>query len=193
MNSTEDDQRRRWFREQILPLEPRLRSYAAQFRRGAEIDDLVQETFARAIACQTWRGVDNPASFARRILKNIVLDAIRRTKVVSIEAVADLDRVGGADDAPGPEAISLARDDLRRLKAVVERLPTQQRRVFTLRKIYEMSTAEIAARLGLSGSTIETQLAKALRTCAQELARDGRRHEDVGSSWTTLRKPDRQP
>lgn len=192
MNGTDDEQRRRWFRGEILPLEPRLRAYAAQFRRGSEIDDLVQETFARAISYQAWRGVDNPAAFARRILRNIVLDAVRRDKVVAIEAVADLDRVAGADDAPGPEASAIGRDSLRRLQALVAGLPTQQRRVFTLRKVYEMPTSEIAARLGLSVSTVETHLAKALRACSERLAQDIQPPKDVQSPWSRLLKGDRR-
>jgi RNA polymerase sigma-70 factor (ECF subfamily) len=192
MSGNEDEQRRRWFRREILPLEPRLRAYAAQFRRGAEIDDLVQETYARAISYEAWQGVDNPSAFARRILKNIVLDAVRRDKVVAIDTVADLDRFAGADDAPGPEATAIGRDSLRRLQALVAGLPTQQRRVFTLRKIYEMPTSQIAARLGLSVSTVETHLAKALRACSERLARDIEATKDVQSPWQRLLKGDRR-
>ena len=193
MSSIEDEHRRRWFRREILPLEPRLRAYAGQFRRGAEVDDLVQETFARAIGYQAWRGVDNPLAFARRILRNIVLDVMRRDKVVAIDAVADLDRHGGADEAPGPEAVVLGRDSLRRLQAIVAALPTQQRRVFTLRKVYEMSTAQIAARLGLSVSTVETHLAKALRACSERLAEDAPPAKETASPWSRMLKGDRQP
>lgn len=44
------DERRAWFRREILPLEPHLRAYARRFcRRGeAEVEDLVHEVFARA-------------------------------------------------------------------------------------------------------------------------------------------------
>jgi len=191
VGASEDELRRSWFRREILPLEPGLRAFALQFRRGADIDDLVQETFARAITYEAWRGVESPGAFARRILRNLVLDGMRREKVVAIEAVADLDRLAAADEEPGPESVLIGRDNLKRLQAVVAELPTQQRRVFTLRKIYEMPTTQIAAELGLSVSTVETHLAKALRACSERMAREAAPSGQTGRAWVRLLNRDR--
>jgi RNA polymerase sigma-70 factor (ECF subfamily) len=189
--SAEDDERRLWFRREILPLEGRLLAYAARFARVAEAEDLVQETFARAIGCPTWRGVRNPAAFATGILRNLAIDDVRRRKVVPIESVADLERLGRPDMAPGPESAAIWRDDLRCLQALVEALPTQQRRVFTLRKVYGLSTREIAEKLGLSVSTVETHLAKGLQACSTALAGAEtveNRRRSHGSPWTVRRR-----
>jgi RNA polymerase sigma-70 factor (ECF subfamily) len=91
---------------------------------------------------------------------------------VAIDFVADVGALGHADDAADPETTLVARDELKRLRAVVEALPTQQRRVFTLRKVYALPPAEIAERLGLSVSTVEKHLVKAVRACAEALARE---------------------
>jgi RNA polymerase sigma-70 factor (ECF subfamily) len=109
--------------------------------------------------------------------------------VVTIDFVADMGAMGLADDAPDPEATAMARDELRRLRAIVAGLPTQQRRVFTLRKVYGMSPQAIADRLGLSVSTVEKHLVKAVRLCAEALAREdeapgGRPKRSV---WNRLR------
>jgi RNA polymerase sigma factor (sigma-70 family) len=101
----EDEDRRAWFRRDILPLEPDLLAYARQFCRDGETDpeDLVHETFARAIACKTWREIGNPGAFATRILRNCALDALRRRKVLTITAVADFERIEPIDDMrPAP-------------------------------------------------------------------------------------------
>jgi RNA polymerase sigma-70 factor (ECF subfamily) len=170
---SEQEQRRAWFRREILPLEPELRAYIRRLTRDpATAEDLLHDTFARIIAADSWREIDSPAGFAIRTARNVVYDALRRQKVVAIECVADVGAFGLADNAADPEQALVARDELKRLRAIVEALPTQQRRVFTLRKVYALPPAEIAERLGLSVSTVEKHLVKAVRACAEALARE---------------------
>lgn len=166
------EERRRWFRETILPLEPHLRLFGRRFARSGHIDleDLVQETFARIIACETWREVDNPGAFAFSTLRNLALDIVRRSKVVSFEAIADIDQLDLQDDQPSPETYVVARDELRLLKGLIQTMPRQCRQVFTLRKVYDLSPKEIAERLRLSVSTVEKHLAKGVRICADMMS-----------------------
>lgn len=165
--------RRVWFRQEILPLEPELRAYLRRLTRDpTATEDLLHDVFARIIAVEHWAQIDSPTAFAMRTARNVVYDELRRRKVVTIDFVADMGAMGLADDAPDPEATALARDELRRLRAIVEGLPPQQRRVFTLRKVYGMSPQAIADKLGLSVSTVEKHLVKAVRLCAEALARE---------------------
>lgn len=177
MSEDDDQSRRRWFREEVLPLEPELRAYARRFvvPGEADVEDLVHEVFVRAIATQNWREVQHPRVFAMRILRNLAYDALRRRKIVAIDTVADLEALGIIDGQPGPEAALASREELKELQALVEGLPTMCRRVFTLRKVYDLSPAEIAEQLGISVSTVEKHLAKGLRICAEKLARTKRR------------------
>ena len=190
----EDDDRRAWFRRDIVPLEPDLLAYARQFCRDGQTDpeDLVHETFARAIACKTWREINNPAAFATRILRNCALDTLRRRKVLTITAVADFDRIEPIDEDPGAHRLLESRDELRALAEAIAELPTQCRRVFTLRKIYSLSPDEIAVRMGLSVSTVEKHLVKGLRYCSERLGRRiGRKRKvDEGRSWSARRDHD---
>jgi RNA polymerase sigma-70 factor (ECF subfamily) len=190
----EDEHRRAWFRREILPLEPDLLAYARQFCRDGQTDpeDLVHETFARAIACKTWREVGNPAAFAIRILRNCALDALRRRKVLTITAVADFERIEPIDETPGVQALLESREELRLLADAISELPTQCRRVFTLRKVYSLSPEEIAVRMGLSVSTVEKHLVKGLRYCSEKLGRRiGRKSKvDEGRSWGGKRDHD---
>jgi len=175
---TEQEQRRAWFRREILPLEAELRAYIRRLTRDpAAAEDLLHDTFARIIAAEAWREIDSPAGFAIRTARNVVYDSLRRQKVVAIDFVADVGALGHPDDAADPETTLVARDELKRLRAIVEALPTQQRRVFTLRKVYGLPPAEIAERLGLSVSTVEKHLVKAVRACADALSRDDDAHQ----------------
>jgi RNA polymerase sigma-70 factor (ECF subfamily) len=193
---TEPDERRAWFRREILPLEPELRGYIRRLTRDpAQTEDLLHDTFARIIAADGWREVESPAGFAIRTARNVVYDGLRRQKVVAIDFVADMGALGLADEAAGPEQTLLARDELNRLRAIVEALPTQQRRVFTLRKVYGLPPQEIAEKLGLSVSTVEKHLVKAVRRCAAALARDDDVAVSTGSKrslWNRLRDKERR-
>ena len=190
MTDVDNEARRAWFSGNVLPLEGELRSYAKRFQRGAdgEADDLVNETFARLISYDGWRELDSPSAFAHRILRNIALDAVRRSKIVSIRAVASFDELGLVDEAPNPEAVAVSRDELRRLMRIVAELPPQARRVFNLKRVYEMSTADIAEQLGLSVSTVEKHLTRALRICSERLGRGEVRQGGTypGSPWRRL-------
>jgi len=79
MEASEDDPRWGWFRREILPLESELKAYAVRFCRSgsAEAEDLIHESFARAIAYANWRSIDNPAGFVKRVMKNVALDTAR--------------------------------------------------------------------------------------------------------------------
>ncbi len=171
MPPLEKEARREWFRAQILPLEPELHQHARRYRLpGMEAEDLVHEVFARAIATEAWREVRDPAAFVARILRNLVYDQLRRRRIVAIEAVADLEQFGLADQRPGPEAGAVTRDELRRLQQVIAELPPMCRRVFTLRKIHDLPIDAIAVKLGLSVSTVEKHIVKGLRICSERLA-----------------------
>lgn len=170
---THDEERRVWFRRQVLPLEPQLRAYALRLAGGRleDAEDLVHEVFAKLIVYEGWRGVENPAAFANRALKNLALDALRRRKVVPIDTLADLDDLGLTDGLPDPETVTIDRDELRTLAGLIGELPPQCRRVFTLCKVYGLSHADIAVELGLSVNTVEKHVTHGLRFCSERLAR----------------------
>jgi len=169
----EDEERRLWFRRQVLPLEPQLRRYAARFAANSlhDPDDLVHETFASLIAYARWRDIQNVHGFAVSTLRNVVLQAARRRKIVQIHALSDLQAVEIPDESPNAQRIIEGRDELAMLQRLIDALPDQCGRVFKLHKIHGLSHAEIAGQLGLSISTIEKHIVKGLRICSEGLAR----------------------
>ena len=156
-----------WFKTVILPHQPPLRAY---LRYRNDLDDLVAEALARAWANPEWRRIDRGRAYLFTIARNLVIDLARREKIVSFQAISDLDQP--QYDAQFDAQLN-ARDQLRRLQTVVDQLPQQCRRVFILRRIQEKSFTDIAAEMDLTVSTIEKHLAKAIRLLALALADDG--------------------
>jgi len=57
------------------------------------------------------------------------------------------------------------------IRQAVERLPEQCRKVFILRREYQLSNRRIAERLNLSVNTVEKHMGKALRLLKEELSK----------------------
>ena len=53
--------------------------------------------------------------------RNLLIDLVKHEQIVSIRSVPDLDALPVAADAAGPDRITAARDELRRLEAALDR------------------------------------------------------------------------
>ena len=166
-----------WFKAVVLPHEAAVRG---RLRRicppGFDVDNLVAESLARAYQTQEFARITAGRSYLLAIARNLLIDTLRRERIVSLDFVADLD-VLRSDDAAVERQIQ-ARDELRWLQALIERLPPQARKVFLLRRVHDLSLATIAVQMGLSVSTVEKHLVKALKLVAQ--ARAEREDDEFG-------------
>lgn len=164
--------RAEWFADHILPLEPKVRSWLrkAGWTRE-EVEDLVQETYARLAAA--WRSgeVAHPSAYVFATVRNVAADQLRRRRIVSIRTVADISRLNVKDAELDAEARLTAHEELEALRAAIERLPGQCRAVFVLRKVEGLSQAETATRLGMAQSTVEKHVARGMRMVAAWLTR----------------------
>jgi RNA polymerase sigma-70 factor (ECF subfamily) len=138
-----------------------------------DVDDLVQESYARLIRAREAGRVSYAKAFLFTTARNAALDFFRRRQVVKIDGVADLETLSVVDDRPdAAEAVS-KQQELALLADAVKTLPDRCRQVVTLRLMYAMSHKEIAAELGISDQTVKAQLAKGMRRCAEFLAARG--------------------
>ena len=162
------DERLDWFKTDILPHQDALRArLKPMMMPGADIDDVVSEALTRAYATDDWAAVLNGKHYLFRIARNILIDAARRNNVVSFGFVADMESL--QEDRSTEYGLS-ARDRLRHVQRMIEDLPAQCRRVFVMRRVHEYSLGEIAAEMGLSVSTVEKHLAKAVMLLAKAVA-----------------------
>lgn len=169
-----DSPQSRWFAEHLQPHEAALRAYMrGQFPALDDLDDLVQESFARVLAAHEAHAVDSPKAFLFATARNLALDQCRRRKIVTFEGVAEIESLPVIEDRPGV-AETVGRDqELELLTQAIQSLPDRCRQVLTLRKIYALSQKEIAAQLGISEHTVEVQVANGMRRCAAFLAKHG--------------------
>ena len=164
---TDDAAIKRWFTQEVLPLERELvRFIARHCRDKADIPDVRQEVYERALTGSPVEGLRSTRSYLFTIARNVLIDRARRTKIVSFEQISDIDMVEWDRDVFAEERQMTARDELRRAMAGLDQLPPRCREVVRLRKVEGLSIRETADRMQVSHHTIERQLTLGLRALA---------------------------
>lgn len=149
------------FREAALQWLNGLYGFALSLARDASVaEDLVQETYVRALAARRKAAPDdNLKVWLFVILHNIWRNQVRRPRPE--QPAGDLGALlEVADTRAGPEQ-ELERERLRgRLREAIASLPDSFRQVVVLRCVEELSYQEVAAIVGCPTGTVMSRLAR---------------------------------
>jgi len=150
------------FEPLYLRYRDRVLSYCAfRLTDTAEAEDAASAVFLKALhALPDFRDRDGSfRSWLFRIAHNEVADRYRQR---ARRPEASLDLVAGmTDPTASPEEAAIAADAASRLRALLGTLPRREREVLELR-LADLSTAEIAAVLGVREQSIWTAQSRAL-------------------------------
>ncbi len=164
----------RWFVEEVQPHEPDLRAYLRrQFPKLTDIDDMVQDSFVRLLRAREAGPIACVRGYLFTIARNAANAVLRRPRVFAANPVTDPAVLRIAEEGPGVvEKVSTAQEVALLLDAI-DALPARCREIFILRKLQGVAQKEIARRLGLSEQTVQVQVARGARKCAEFLRRRG--------------------
>jgi RNA polymerase sigma-70 factor (ECF subfamily) len=165
-------ERNTWFAKEILVHERALRAYLGRFFKNvADVEDVVQDTYARLLSLNdsASTAVRNWHAFLFASARNVALDRIRKARVVSLDALAEMDSADVLDQTPSADETLNARQELGLLLDTIASLPDRCREALTLRKLYGLSQREIAEQLAISESTVEKHVAYGVRLCAERM------------------------
>jgi|WetSurMetagenome_2_1015567.scaffolds.fasta_scaffold315510_2 RNA polymerase sigma factor (sigma-70 family) len=165
------DELDRWFMHEILPLEGDLVRYLRhKWHDRSEVPDLMQETYARVYEAARRERPQQTRAFVFAIARNLLIDKLRHSSVISIETVADFDGMLVVDNEPDPERHVTARQELRFLQAALDTLPERCRQIVVMKKVEGYSQREIAQKMGVTEVMVEHQVVKAVRLLTQALS-----------------------
>lgn len=168
-----------WFKNEILSHEPMLMRYILRvWPRKHEVDDLRQETYARVYEAARASRPLNARSFLFTTAHNLMADRVRHERVVSIEAVGDIEALNVSVDEISTEQRVGARQELKLLARALDLLPPKCRRVLWLRRVEGLSQKEVAERLGVTVKTVEQHVSKGARLLTQHMLNAGVERND---------------
>lgn len=143
-------------------------------RNSAEAEDAVQEAFLRVLKHESRLSeIRDYRVWLVRIVWNIVLDKKRRAKTrPEGEDIADHARALPSGDRPA-DATVISSQEHARILTLVDRLPAREREALLLSAVDELTTAEIAAALGTTESSIRSRIFRARKELAVLLEKEG--------------------
>jgi RNA polymerase sigma-70 factor (ECF subfamily) len=163
------------FDRQAVEHLPSLQRAARRLARNApEADDLVQETYVRALrSFGHFRPGTNLKAWLLTILRHAHLNRLRD----SARAIVDVDEakverfaeIAKEGSTPEQRLLESAMDD--ELRIANASLPLSLRQTLWLRDIEELPYAEIAKRLGIPVGTVMSRLSRARRLLYERLTR----------------------
>jgi RNA polymerase sigma-70 factor (ECF subfamily) len=163
------------FAELVSRHEKRLWNFVRRFvADAATAEDLLQEVFLRVVrSAREWQPSAKFSTWLYTIARNLCTDQARRGKLRQADSLDQT--TGGSRDDSGPHRIdklaapdgnaeqaTLDREIATRVDQAVAELPVEQREVFLMREVMDMSFAEIATATGASEPTVKSRMRYAL-------------------------------
>lgn len=181
--STVTDCRAAWLARHILPHEPALRRWLTRGpARGVDIDDAIQESYARLAMLPSVEHISNPRAYFFRTVCSMVVNEVRRGRVVSLDSLGDWERLSiEALDVP-PDRDAESRQELRHVGEAIAQLPPRCREAFILRKVHGLSQREAAEQLGIAESTVEKHVGRGIAHLVRLFGRGGKTRADASCS-----------
>lgn len=159
-----------------------LMRYASRyFNQPQDIEDVVQEAFARVIEARTTRKIRITDSYLYRTTRNLALNTLDKSEYKLTRTVGDTLPQSVLLESPSLEEQFESRRRFELFCRAVRQLPAKCQRVFILRRVYGLSQKDIAERMGISVKTVEVHLTKAIVRCTDYM--------DAEREAADIRKP----
>jgi RNA polymerase sigma-70 factor (ECF subfamily) len=159
---------RRWMTE----LGPRLIAVSAGICRDRhQAEEIVQEAFIKLWKSPPDAGEIAVASWMRRVVTNLSINALQRTKRPGPIPEFSADRALRSGDRPADECGD--REDFQRVRTALDKLDPAKRSILMLRAFEQLSYDEIAEHLEIPIGTVMSRLNRARIALTEEMERAG--------------------
>lgn len=164
-----------WIEQNLLPHEPEIRLWLRRKRvRNADIDDIIQEMYARIGSLDGVEQIRCAKSYAIQVAHSIFVNLTRRPQFITITKDGDLNELHVPSSDASPEDEIAIKDEIQEVIDALAALPPRTREVLLLRRVEGLSQRETAIRLAIAEKTVEKHLARAALALMEQFGRGGR-------------------
>jgi RNA polymerase sigma-70 factor (ECF subfamily) len=184
-----------WFKREIIPHEEALLRYLWRtWPNREEVHDLRQDIYVRVYEAAAKSRPHSPKPFLFSTARHLMTDRLRRQRIVSIDAVGDIESLNVLVEDLTPEHRASAHQELRRLAEALDELPPKCRETVWLRRVDDIPQREVASILGITEKTVEKHVMKGMKLLARALfGAEGERDEGQESAAGTKGKGHGKP
>lgn len=150
--------------------------YRSQLKRAVsgivsseEVDDIVQETWLRSYEAELKQEIQFEKTYMLKTARNLALNHISKASEKHNFSMEELDEQDAIFAGMQLERQVESKERFLHFCRATDHLSPEVKRVFLLKKVYELSQREIADYLQISESTVEKHVAKGLHQCANFL------------------------
>lgn len=135
-------------------------------RESACAEDIAQDAFLRLQRLESLKDIENPRAHLYKTASNLAIDHQRREQsrnryIEIVEQVSDMEQ----SSSHSPQRRIQGERQVEALQEAINKLPDNCRRAFLMHRIHGHSYSEIAVELGVSVSSVEKYIVKALQAC----------------------------
>jgi RNA polymerase sigma-70 factor (ECF subfamily) len=129
--------------------------------------DVAQDTFLRLLTSGRLPGRQDGRAYLTQIARNLVIDQWRRQRIerAYLQSIAHLPE----PQTPSLETRALILETLMQIDAMLDRMPDNVRSAFLLSQFEGLSYGQIAERLGVTVSSVQKYMTRAIQACYQVL------------------------
>lgn len=168
-------ERTEWLARNVLPHEPLVRDRLRRvYAANLDVDDVIQEMYARILAAPSLETVRYPRQYAIQTARGIVIDHLRRSRVVAIDACENLEELDVEFPETNTEERLGFRGEIQEVASALAQLPQTCRETLILRRVEGLSQRETAQRLGVTEKAIENQMARGVAMLVKVFGRGGK-------------------
>ena len=102
-----EQERVRWLGQEIFPHEQDVRAWLRRsLVTSNDVDDVIQESYCRLANLKAVEQIESPRAYFFQTARSVVLEQMRRARIVRIDAVTEIDALRIEWDEPSPERIA---------------------------------------------------------------------------------------